>query len=213
MSETTIPVLPCVDPDATVAFWTALGFTVTYDQRRPYLYLAFERGGAHLHFGNAPKGLDPTQEQSGGALILVDDAEPYHRAFTSGLREAQGRVPAKGVPRITRFRPGQSRFTVVDPNGNSVIVIRRDEEDVEYGGSTKLTGLAKVLDNVRILRDFKTDDVTAAKALDVGLRRHSATATVEDLVRAYRDRIELAEILDQPDVAEECRRRLEDLTR
>ncbi|MDW5328297.1 hypothetical protein [Plantactinospora sp. KLBMP9567] len=72
---------------------------------------------------------------------------------------ALGKVLVKGLPRITRFRPGASRFTIVDPSGNSIVFIRRDEpQDLEYGGSKQLTGLAKVLDNARILREFKTDD-------------------------------------------------------
>ena len=41
MPTTTVPVLPCADPDATVAFYEGLGFTVIHRQHRPYLYLAF----------------------------------------------------------------------------------------------------------------------------------------------------------------------------
>jgi hypothetical protein len=43
------------------------------------------------------------------------------------------------------------------PSGNSIIFIQRDEPtELEYGGSKQLQGLARVLDNVRILREFKT---------------------------------------------------------
>ena len=42
------------------------------------------------------------------------------------------------------------------------------------------------------MRDFKTDDALAARVLDVGLRRHRATAPTRDVVRALADRAELA---------------------
>jgi hypothetical protein len=102
-------------------------------------------------------------------------------------------VPATGLPRITRFKPGQTRFTIVDPAGNRVLVIQRDEpRELEYGGSAALEGLARVLDNVRILRDFKNDDAAALRVLEVGLRRYGPTATPEDLERAQRERAELS---------------------
>ncbi|GAB3932889.1 hypothetical protein GCM10027614_02870 [Micromonospora vulcania] len=67
---------------------------------------------------------------------------------------------------MTRYRSGASRFSIVDPSGNTIIFIQRDEPaEVEYGGSKALQGLARVLDNARILREFKTDDRAAFRAL------------------------------------------------
>jgi hypothetical protein len=169
---------------------------VTYNQIRPYLYLSFKRGDVELHFGKPPSTLDPSEERSGGCLVMTDDVARYHRAFTEALRARYGKVLSTGRPRITRFRTGQTRFTAVDPSGNNIIFISRDEPaELEYGGSKKLTGLAKVIDNARILREFKTDDVAAARALDVGLRRHRASAPVRDVARALVDRAELAVVL------------------
>ncbi|WP_424210767.1 glyoxalase [Streptomyces sp. BI20] len=181
----TVPLLPCADPDATLAFYRALGFETTWEQRRPYLYLALTCAGVDLHFGPAPAGTDPSREESGGALIAVEDVAPFHAAFTAGLRAALGRVPTSGLPRVTRLRPGASRFTVVDPNGNSLIVVRRDEPDeLEYGGSKELTGLARGLDNARILLEFKNDPAAAHRALAFALRRHGPAASPEDRARA-----------------------------
>jgi hypothetical protein len=47
-NETTVPLLPCVTPEDTVAFWRALGFAVTYEQKKPYLYLAFHVTGVWI---------------------------------------------------------------------------------------------------------------------------------------------------------------------
>jgi hypothetical protein len=192
MTETTVPLLPCSAVDDTVEFYEALGFDVARRQTRPYLYMAFRLGGVELHFKDAAPELDPSHELSGGCLVMVDAVEGYHRDFTSGLRRRYGRVPAQGLPRLTRLRPGQTRFYLYDPSGNCVIFVVRDEPDVEYGGSKSMSGLAKALDNVRILRDFKNDDALALRALDVALRRHGAGAPRIDLARAIANRIELA---------------------
>lgn len=205
MPTTTVPVLPCVDPDATVAFYEGLGFTVTYRQHRPYLYLAFLLDDIEVHFTSASSGLDVAEENSGGFLAFVDDVAPVHARFVETLRNRLGRVPATGLPRLTRLRPGQTRFVVYDPSGNGITVINRDEPDIEYGGSKQLSGLAKAHDNVRIFRDFKNDDVLAARALDTALRRHGADAPRLDLARALADRAELAVVLGDADQADATR--------
>jgi hypothetical protein len=133
MDETTIPVFPCVSVDETLDFYRVLGFEVTYKQSSPYVWLAVRRGGVELNFFG-DKDLDPKKAFS-TCLVIVPEVASYHRAFADALRGKYGRVPTTGIPRITRFRKGQSRFTVVDPSGNSIIYVRRDEPEVEYGGS------------------------------------------------------------------------------
>lgn len=208
-NETIVPLLPCVAPDETLAFWRALGFAVTWEQRKPYLYLAFRWSGFELHYGRAPDGVDPAQEGTGGCLVMVDAVAPYHAQFTAAMRAAYGKVPAKGLPRITRYRAGASRFTIMDPSGNSIVFIRRDEpEGLEYGGSKQLAGLAKVLDNARILREFKTDDRAAFRALNSGLRRHGADAPAVEQAMALAALIELSTVLDEPERVPEWGERL-----
>lgn len=198
-NETTVPLLHCASAEETIGFWRALGFAVTYEQTRPYVYLAFRWSGFELHYGPAPAGLDPALENTGGCLVMVDAVAPYHAAFSAAMRQAHGKVLAKGRPRITRYRPGASRFSIVDPSGNTIIFIQRDEpEDVEYGGSKALTGLARVLDNARVLREFKTDDRAAFRALNSGLRRHGHTATEVERALALASLIELSAALDEP---------------
>src|SRR5262249_34217237 len=150
----------------------------------PYVYGAVRRGGIELHFGSPPKGFDP-KEESSGCLIMVNEVASYHLMLTDALRAKYGKVPASVLPRLTRFREGQSRFTLTDPSGNAIIFIQRDEpEELEYGGSKELTGLAKVLDNARIYSEFKNDDARAAKVLDSALVKYRATAPKSDYVRA-----------------------------
>ncbi|MCA2210944.1 VOC family protein [Nocardia rosealba] len=192
MSDAAVPMLWSGDLGATLAFYRTLGWTVTHEQTRPYAYGVVEGHGAALHFSPAPAGVELPLEHV-AALLLVDDVADRHAKFTAALRTAYGKIPVKGCPRITRFRPGQSRFTLVDPVGNTLLVIQRDEpESLEYGGSRELEGLPRVLDNARIFRDFKNDDRAATRALETGLRRFGATASATDLARAYAALAELA---------------------
>ncbi|MFC7535241.1 glyoxalase [Actinoplanes sp. GCM10030250] len=208
-NETIVPLLPCVSPEETLAFWRALGFKVTWEQHRPYVYLAFRWSGFDLHYGRAPEGLDPAQERSGGCLVMVDAVAPYHATFSEAMRRAYGKVLSKGLPRITRFRAGASRFTIMDPSGNSIVFIRRDEpEELEYGGSKQLAGLAKVLDNARILREFKSDDLAAFRALNSGLRRHGEKAPVVEQAMALAALVELSTVLGEPERVPEWGERL-----
>ncbi|WP_218106613.1 glyoxalase [Micromonospora pallida] len=202
-NETTVPLLPCVSPDETLAFYQALGFRVTYRQTRPYVYLAFAWSGFELHFGSAPPHVDPSQENAGGCLVMVDAVAPYHAAFSAAMRGAYGKVLARGVPRITRYRPGASRFTLVDPSGNSIIFIQRDEEEtLEYGGSKQLQGIPRALDNARIFREFKNDDRAAVRTLTSALRRHGDTAPPVERALALAALAELAVALEEPDQAD-----------
>jgi hypothetical protein len=176
---TTIPVLPCVSPEDTLDFYQALGFEVTHEQKSPYVYLAVRRGGFDLHFQGI-KGLDP-KESFSACLVIVPEVESYHRAFADALRGKYGKVPTAGIPRITRLREGQSRFTVVDPSGNSVIYIRRDEPEMgsrKPEENEKRSGLAKAIATAAVLRDSKTDDAAAAKVLDVALAKYPSADPV-----------------------------------
>jgi catechol 2,3-dioxygenase-like lactoylglutathione lyase family enzyme len=212
-NETTVPLLPCVSAEETLEFYRALGFEVTYEQTRPYLYLAFRWSGFELHYGRASKDLDPGLENSGGCMVMVDAVAPYHAALTQAMRRAYGRVLAKGLPRITRHRPGASRFTLVDPSGNSLIFIQRGEpERLEYGGSRELDGLARVLDGARILRDFKTDDLAAFRRIRSGLKRHGDRAPAVERALALAMLIELAVALGEEEGVQEWRERLGAIT-
>ncbi|WDZ89373.1 glyoxalase [Nocardiopsis sp. HUAS JQ3] len=205
-NETTVPLLPCVSAEETLEFYRALGFEAAYEQTRPYLYLAFRWSGFDLHYGRAPKGLDPALENSGGCLVMVDAVAPYHAALTQAMRRAYGRVLAKGLPRITRHRPGASRFTLMDPSGNSVVFIQRGEpERLEYGGAKDLNGLARVLDGARILRDFKADDLAAFRRIRSGLKRHGDRAPAVERALALAMLVELAVALGEEEGIEEWR--------
>lgn len=197
-TESMIPVLPCVSAEETIAFYEALGFTVTYRQLKPYLYLAFRWRSVDLHFGRPPEGHDPAREDA-TCLVLVDSVAPYHAAFTAAMRARYGKVLATGRPRITRYRPGATRFSLVDPSGCSIIFIQRDEPDADYTGDRSLPPLVRALDNARRLREFRQDDSGASTVLTAALRKHGDSAAPVDRGRALAALLELAVAMNEPE--------------
>ncbi|WP_437805906.1 hypothetical protein [Sorangium sp. So ce1078] len=207
---TTIPVLPCVSMRDTLAFYGALGFEVTHQQTTPNVYAATRRGDVHLHFMGLKK-LDPRESYS-TCLVLVTDVERLHGTFAEGLRQAYGKVPIAGFPRISRMKKGQSRFTVVDVAGNSVIFIKRgapDDYDEGAAGSRSDSRLGRALRAAARLRDFKNDDAAAAKVLDAALARKEADAPLER-ARVLAARLEIAVALGEEARARTLRAELDE---
>jgi hypothetical protein len=207
--ETTVPLLPCVTPlDQTLDFYRTLGFEVTYEQSTPYLYGAVRRGGIDLHF-HRPKGQD-LKKVSGTCLVMVPAVEPYHRAFADALRARHGKVPTAGLPRITRLRKGQTRFTTLDPSGNSLVYICRDEPDVDYGWyEAERSRLAGAIEMAAFLRDTYINDKAAAQVLDKALARSEPADDPIDRARALASRAELAVAMGDAERARAVRAELQ----
>lgn len=217
MREEMIPVLPCVSLPETLAFYRVLGFEVMYEQTRPYVYGATRRGGMNVHFMGV-KGLDPKAAFS-TCLVMVPEVEALHATFAGALRGAYGKVPVAGIPRITRMKPGQSRFTIVDVAGNSLIFIKQgapEEDETAEDAIAPPAGesrLARALRLAARLRDFKNDDRAAAKVLDAALAHEEAAEASVPLERgrALVARIELAVALGDPARAAALRAELDGL--
>jgi len=208
-TESTIPLLPCSSLAGMLEFYQALGFAVTYQQESPYLYAAVQRGEIALHF--ASLRVYGGQKAFGAYLVFVDAVAPYHRAFADGLRAHYGKVPTAGLPRITRFQPGQTRFMVFDPTGNLVIYIQRDEPEIGYAAVTEnLSALAGARAKASFLRDTYSNDTAAAKVLDLALTRNPKAAPL-DRALTLALRTELAVVLGETTQAQALQAELEQL--
>lgn len=202
MSSITIPALPCESLDDLLVFWQALGFKVTYKQKapNPYAVLRFE-DDYEIHFFGL-KQLKP-QDNFSSCLVIVPEAEQLHATFSERLKTHLGKVPNRGFPHITRMKPKQTRFTIVDVAGNSIIFVKHGKED-ESAAEEYLqpgqTSLQKALSTAARLRDFKNDDAAAAKVLDNVLSKGIQGTPVE-LAKVLIARIELAIALDDPEKA------------
>lgn len=178
-TESTIPILPCRSIDETLDFYRALGFGVTYRQKRPNTYAVVERGGITLHFF-VLRGLDPSSSY-GTCYVYTPDVDSLYRAFTDGLRQAFGRLPSRGVPRIGALKDtsyGVRQFIVVDPGGNYVRIGQPLEsaEGWSHSGPSEAspTRLSKALHAATLLGDSKGDNAAAAEVLDRALASEGA---------------------------------------
>jgi hypothetical protein len=204
----TIPLLVCVSLGEALDFYRILGFEVTFEQTDPYEYAAARRGGIELHF-HGRKQMNPEKSFS-TCLVFVPRVEPYHRAFADALRASYGKVPTAGLPRITRLQKGQTRFTTLDPSGNRLIYIARDEPDTDYGWyEAKRSRLVSAIENAAFLRDTYYEDAAAAKVLDKALARDEPADAAIDRARALAARAELAVAVGDTEAARAARAALQ----
>lgn len=187
-NERMYPCLPCGDLDESIAFYESLGFTRTYRQVRPnpYAVVALEDIQIHL-FGMA--GFNPA-ESYGSVIIVVPDPQSLYAAFAARLREAFGKLPVAGIPRILRPRKKFGTvqgFSVVDPGGNWLRISKLGDTASEG----KAAGLIGIIHVATRLGDAHGDEVGALKTLESGLKRFADAAAI-DRARAYLYRAELA---------------------
>jgi hypothetical protein len=194
----TIPALPAEDFEAAATFWQALGFTETYRQKAPYAYAVLRHGdGYEIHFyGLKPL---PPENNFSTCLVIVPDVESRHADFLQRTKTLLGRNPDKGFPRLSRFKAGQTRFTVTDTAGNSVIFVKNSSEDEEKAQKYKeagLTPLQRALALAERMRDYKNDDALALRTIENALRHFKPKKeSPEDHARALALRTELREAL------------------
>jgi hypothetical protein len=180
-NEVTIPLLPCVDIDEMAAFYEMLGFSKTYRQMKPNPYVAMRREDINLHF----YGLDghvPEQSHS-TCVIIVEDTGPLFEAFAAGMRAVHGKMLVSGIPRMTRPRLRNDRytgFTVVDPGGNWIRITKAVQEPEAR------TPLARAMENAARMADARGDERQALKILEGALKRTSEDKTEAE---AYRDEL------------------------
>jgi catechol 2,3-dioxygenase-like lactoylglutathione lyase family enzyme len=203
-SESVIPLFPCGSLPETLDFYRVLGFEVLYQQEDPYLYAAVRRGGVDLHFSK----LTTWHTKNAVCLVFVPQVAPYHQGFADALRVKYGTVPTAGLPRLTRLRPGQTRFHVFDPSGNVLLHVDREEPAMDYGWyQTPRSPLASAIDNAAFLRDTYANDTAAAGVLDKALALPGADDPL-DRARALAARAELALALGDAERARALRHEL-----
>jgi hypothetical protein len=184
----TIPMLPCRDILEIQTFYQNLGFTKTYLQQRPNPYIVVKRGAIELHFFGV-EGFDP-EKSLGTCAVRVDDADELYRAFAEGVRAHLGKLPATGIPRITRPRKKMHAvygFSVIDPGGNWIRVSSAAPKSTAAATSK----LGQALEAAASLGDNDEQYAQAARILDNALR-NNPSAPAHERVSALVYRAELA---------------------
>ncbi len=186
--ERTHPILPCADLDQALNFYNALGFAVTYQQRRPNPYAVVELDDMVIHLSGLD-GFDAATSYA-SVIITVPQLEQLHESFKEGLRSSYGKVPIKGIPRLLQPRRKAGTptgFSVVDVGGNWL----RFFSTGAPGDEIPRTGLGRVIDVAARQGDARGDEARATAVLDAGLLRYPhAPAAERDEALAYRAELE-----------------------
>ena len=190
-NERTYPILPCKELDESISFYESLGFRRTYRQLRPnpYAVVALEDIQIHL-FGM--DGFNPA-DSYGSVIIAVPDPDSLYRDFALKLREAYGKLPVSGIPRITRPRKKYgtvSGFSLVDTGGNWLRIYKLGDTEQE-DSAQEAEGLAGFINVAARLGDAHGDETLALKTLANGIKRFPEAPSIER-AKAYLYQAELA---------------------
>ena len=183
-NELTIPLLPCKDIDEIASFYEMLGFSITYRQTRPNPYVCLRLEDINLHF----YGMDvhvPEQSHS-TCVVIVEDTGPLYEDFAAGMRAVHGKVLISGIPRMTRPRLRNDRYTgfaVVDPAGNWIRISKATQEPEAQ------TKLARAMENAARQADARGNEQQALKILEGALKQADGSEPELPDVQAYRDEL------------------------
>lgn len=128
------PIFPCRSLDELIDFYRVLGFEATYHQKSPNPYAILEKGWLRLDFYGTKQHV-PNQCYH-TCYILTDEADELYEAFTGALRSNYGKLPTRGLPRISEIRNkkyGVREFMFSDVAGNCIRIGRKiaiEEEDI-----------------------------------------------------------------------------------
>ncbi len=188
--------LPCRTIAPVLDFYRALGFEVAFEQSTPNPYAVVVRGGVELHFFGM-KRYEPAQSYS-TCIIGTDDVDALYEAFRAGLKEAYGKVPTRGLPRLGALKDtshGTRQFLLTDPGGNCLRVAQPLGDDQHHRPAPEGT-FARALHQAALFADSKDDPKAAARVLDRVLRLEGERPTPVQLFRLLVLRADVADRLD-----------------
>jgi hypothetical protein len=179
-NEVTIPLLPCHSINEVLVFYQAMGFEVTYQQEKPNNYVVVQRCGIELHFFSM-RDYIPANSYS-TCYVRVRDVDALYKALTGSLRQAYGRVPSAGIPRVIplKNKSGRREFIMVDPGGNWIRIGQViTESPVDEPQKTSSTPLSRAILAADFLADTKGDYAAAAKTLDKVLEQAATEPNIQ----------------------------------
>lgn len=140
------PIFPCESLDELLEFYQVLGFEITYRQKSPNPYAVVEKGWIRLDFygikGHVPGRCYHT------CYISTDETDELYEAFTGALRNKNGKLPTRGLPRISEIRDkasGIREFMFTDIAGNCIRIGRKIRKKDEERYSKEVEAASKRL--------------------------------------------------------------------
>ncbi|MED2257755.1 MULTISPECIES: VOC family protein [Brevibacillus] len=200
----TIPIFPCRSIDEQLEFYQALGFELTYRQAKPNLYACVRHRIVELHFF-VWKQLDPSNSYS-MCYVHVRDVDAVHKEFCENLKNAYGKVPSRGFPRITKPNNlvEDRRFNLIDPAGNRLLIGQKHASaapvQTEQTVMAQPSRFANAFETAYRLAYAKDEPAEAAKVLDlVFSKAEEASASLR--YKAYVLRADIAASMDEINLA------------
>lgn len=197
MAEKTIPIFPSRSIQGAWDFYRVLGFERTSWQTSPNPYVSVRRGDIELHFYGWKKH-DPSASMN-MCYIVTSAVDPLYESFRGGLKEALGRVPTRGLPRIGPLKDmtyGVRQFLLSDPDGNQLRIGQQISDDVRHAPIPE-EKVARSLHMAALLGESKEDPRAAARILD-HLLDSGEPLTAPQRLRALVLRADMAVRLDDP---------------
>lgn len=172
----TVPIFPCQSLEEQLAFYQTLGFSVTYQQKAPNPYAVVEKDWIRFDF----YGLK--QHQPGKCYhtcyLLTDEVDTLYQHFTTALRARYGKLPTRGLPRISDLRnksSGIREFMFSDIAGNCIRIGRKLEQAPEpvYDAATQAAShrLSLALDFAYKCEDEPDEYEKVSALLDKAIQR------------------------------------------
>ncbi|WP_433465500.1 bleomycin resistance protein [Spirillospora sp. CA-128828] len=196
MGEKAIPIFPCRSITATWEFYRVLGFEQTTWQTSPNPYLAVRRGDVELQFFGRKKH-DPAASMN-MCYITTTEVDALYESFRSGLRQALGRIPTRGLPRLSALRDmsyGVRQFLLGDPDGLQLRVGQPISDDPRHVPIPK-EPVARAFHMAALLGDSKGDHRAGARILD-HLLASGEPLSPSDRLKALVLRADMAVHLDE----------------
>jgi predicted enzyme related to lactoylglutathione lyase len=139
-----IPLLPAKNMSEQCTFYESIGFTLVKKYTAPP-YAVVEYEDISLHFWLNKK--QAPEENATCIFIEVDNVDDINNLFVTNLKQATGKIPRSGFPRISKIRELKEdrRFTLSDPSGNTI-----------YFGTPAKMPVARMLENEKYAKIFGT---------------------------------------------------------
>lgn len=190
------PIFPCRSLDELLEFYQALGFEIAYQQKSPNPYAVIKREWIRMDFYGV-KHHDPKKCYH-TCYILTDEVDDLYNAFREALKIKYGKVPTRGLPRISELRDkasGVREFMISDIAGTCIRIGKMLDKEAgpQYSDEVKAADkrLSLALDFAYKSEGEADEYEKVAKVLDAAIAREKQQPCL-NLIRVMICRADIA---------------------
>ncbi len=194
-NEKVVPFFPSANLKTTLEFYTMLGFAVLYEQHAPYPYGSVALENIQIDFF-VNKSIALNQESGHMCLVVVNNIDQLHAAFSSQIKKTFGKQLRSGIPRMSSLNDGLSndrRFNLLDPSGNRFTFIQVGKKTPK--ATKNSSPLARAMKGTKQYAYSKEDPKLAAEYLDKAFEQANSESVAVQF-QAFVLRADIAAMLD-----------------